>query len=59
MGVGKGAGGILATLDFETVSKKDCFLSFEWEKNNVHHFWHPLEKFWKTPTISSPWKKFF
>ena len=35
-------------LDFENFSKKDCFLSFEWEKTNFTAF-GPLEKFWKNP----------
>jgi len=47
-----GGRGTLAPLDFEIwhfsikfLTKKGCFLSFEWEKMKYHHFWPP----WKNP----------
>jgi len=41
MGVGRGA---LPPLDFEIISKKGCFLSFEWEKSNFTMFGFPPGK---------------
>jgi len=39
-------------LDFEMISKKDCFLAFELEKNKFYPFWHPPGKSWeKSPII--------
>jgi len=58
MGVGRGAGGLGPTLDFELFSKKSCFLSFEWEKSNFATF-EPLEKFWKNTLVAPPCKKSF
>jgi len=45
MGVGRGAGEGRGPLDFETFSKKDCFLSFEWEKTNFTIFNPPRKYF--------------
>jgi len=39
----KGAVGCQSPLEFETFSKKGCFLSFEWEKTNLNSFGLPLE----------------
>jgi len=48
MGVGKGGQRGHALLDFKNFSKKDCFLSFEWEKKKFHHFWPTPEKKFKS-----------
>ena len=29
------------------LAKKGCFLSFEWEKNELHYIWAPSGKLWK------------
>ena len=44
MGVGRGGNG---PLDFEILSKKSCFLNFEWEKANLTTFHH-----WKNPLVA-------
>ena len=43
-------------LDFENLSKKGCFLSFEWENPP---FLVPPRNFWKIPLMLTPWKKSF
>jgi len=58
MGVGrKGQGGSRPSVDFEIFSKKDCFLSFEWEKSNFTTL-VPPEKFRENPlmapTVNNP-----
>ena len=45
------------SLDFENISNKICFRSFEWEKTNFTTFGHPLEKIWKNPLVAHLWKK--
>jgi len=45
-------------LDFGNISKKGCFLSFEWEKTNFTIFGPPLEKLWKN-YLEAPRKKSF
>ena len=47
-GVGRGQGAPIppAPLDFEIFRKKVDFLVLS-GKNKFHHFWSPLEKFWK------------
>ena len=52
----EGGRGGLAPLDFENISKKGCFLSFELEKPNFTTF-GPLEKLWKNPLVPPPRKK--
>jgi len=43
-----GAGEPWPPLDFENLSKKGHFLSFEWVKPNFTTFAVPLVKFWKS-----------
>ena len=54
MGVGTGAGGAKALLDYEFFTKKGCFLSFEWEKNNFTTFY----LLWKK-SFRRPWLRLF
>jgi len=49
MGVGRGAWGDLAPLDFEIFIKKVCFLSLEWEKNFTTFATHPGKNLAKSP----------
>jgi len=42
--------GAFCPLDFENLSKKSCFLSFEWEKNKFCHFCPPLKILEKSPS---------
>jgi len=35
-------------------TRKGCFLSFEWEKNNFTSFGPTLKKFWKNPLVPNP-----
>jgi len=39
--------------------QKRLFSWFRVGKSKFHHFWPPLEKFWKYPLAASPWKKSF
>jgi len=39
----------------EILAKRDCFLSFEWEKTNFTTL-GPLDKFWKIPLVPPPGK---
>jgi len=55
MGVGNGAGKAVVPLDFESLSRKGCFLSFEREKTSFTTFGRPPEKFWKI-LWWPPWK---
>ena len=51
----RGEAGGASPLDFESFSKKGCFLVFEWEKTNFTTFgppWKILEK----PPSAPPWK---
>jgi len=50
-------GGAWSPLDFEIFSKKKLFFQFRGVKSKFHHFWSPLEKFWKNPRVATPWKK--
>jgi len=60
MGVGReGQGWALASLDFETISKKRLFFQFRGVKNKFYRFWLPPGKnFGKIP-YWPPWKKSF
>jgi len=57
MDVGRGARKPWSPLDLKNFSKKDCFLSFEWEKNKFHHFWLPPRKILKK-SAGGPFKIF-
>ena len=50
------------TVSYELLSKKGCFVRFEWVKLNFTTF-PPLEKsfwhLWKNPLLPPPWKKSF
>ena len=52
MGVGRGGAGEPFPLDFENFSKKNCFLSFEWEKTNFTTSSPPLKNFWTNPLVT-------
>ena len=52
---GGGRGG-LSPMDFEIFSKKSLFSYFCGGKNKFHHFWPPIEKFWKNPLVVLPAK---
>jgi len=57
MGAGKGGRKGLGPLDYENFSKKDWFLSFEWEKK-LHHFWPPPGKIWEKSPGGPPESKY-
>jgi len=38
--------------NLEILSKKVCFLRFDWEKRIFITFGSPLEKFWKNPLVA-------
>ena len=38
--------------DLYDCSKNGCFLSFQWEKNNFHHFWPPSTKLKKNLLVA-------
>jgi len=47
-----GGRGSKAALGFWNFQQKRLY--FEWEKNKFHHFWPPLEKFWKKTLLTPP-----
>jgi len=60
MGVGKGGqGGLGPSWILKFSANNGCFLTFESGKNQFHHFWHPLEKFWKNREVASSRKNLF
>jgi len=52
MGVGRGDRGPWSPLEFESFSAKRLCSWFPVGKNKIHHFWPPLEKFWKHPLVA-------
>jgi len=55
MGVRRGQGWALASLDFEIFSKKVVFLFLGGKKTNFTTFATP-EKFWKNRLVAHSWK---
>jgi len=56
MGVGKGGGGGKSHWILKISSKKVVFLVSSGKKQ-FHHFWAPLEEFWKKTLVPSPLEK--
>jgi len=55
MGVGRGGQGGKPPWIFK-ISAKEVVFQFRGVKNKFHHFWPPLEKFWKNSLVAPPGK---